>query len=45
MSVAAGLHEIFPREQVGGPTGALYEYQYHQAAAALPMMKTGESPK
>jgi hypothetical protein len=28
-----GLHEVSPREQVGPQTGALYEYQYHQAAA------------
>jgi Cap4 dsDNA endonuclease len=27
------LHEVEPREQVGGPTAALYEFQYHQAAA------------
>jgi hypothetical protein len=33
MSNTSGLHEVFPREQVGSQTGALYEYQYHQAAA------------
>jgi Cap4 dsDNA endonuclease len=27
------LHEVNPREQVGSQTGAVYEYQYHQAAA------------
>ena len=27
------LHEVEPREQAGAGTGALYEYQYHQAAA------------
>lgn len=27
------LHKVAPREQVGAQTGALYEYQYHQAAA------------
>ena len=33
MSIATGLHEVFPREQIGSQTDALYEYQYHQAAA------------
>ena len=28
------LHQVEPREQVGAQTGALYDYQYHQAAAA-----------
>lgn len=27
------LHQVVPREQVGAQTGALYDYQYHQAAA------------
>lgn len=27
------LHEEFPREQVGAPTGERFEFQYHQAAA------------
>jgi hypothetical protein len=33
LSVDRALHEVEPREQIGSATGALYEYQYHQAAA------------
>jgi len=28
------LHEVEPREQAGAVTGARYDFQYHQAAAA-----------
>lgn len=33
MKLPEALHEVVPREQVGAGTGALYDYQYHQAAA------------
>jgi hypothetical protein len=33
VSESQSLHQIQPREQVGAQTGALYEFQYHQAAA------------
>ncbi len=36
------LHEIAPREQVGAQTGALYEYQYHQAAAEALLLLTDD---
>lgn len=39
----AQLHNVKPREVVGGRTGALFEYQYFQAAdAALSLLEAGD---
>ena len=43
MGNSPGLHEVVPREQVGPQTGALYEYQYHQAAAEALSLLTDET--
>ncbi len=44
MSAGHALHEVEPREQAGAGTGALYEYQYHQAAAeALTLLDDTEA--
>jgi hypothetical protein len=44
LSADHALHEVEPREQVGAATGALYEYQYHQAAAeALVLLESADA--
>jgi hypothetical protein len=43
MASNPALHEVVPREQVGAQTGALYEYQYHQAAAEALSLLTDEA--
>jgi hypothetical protein len=43
MSDGLDLYEVLPREQVGAQTGALYEYQYHQAAAEALTLLTDEA--
>jgi transcriptional regulator with XRE-family HTH domain len=44
LSADRALHEVEPREQVGAATGALYEYQYHQAAAeALVLLESADA--
>jgi hypothetical protein len=44
LSADCSLFEVEPREQVGAVTGALYEYQYHQAAAeALVLLESADA--